>query len=269
VRVFELSSTVVAPARPQTRSRRANQVLRALPDLPPTDVLPQIPAQAVSPESTSLERVPAVDGLLLPSAAAHSLTKRVVDRLAAAVLLLLLVPLLLVIALAIRLSSTGPALYRQERVGLGGRTFTIWKFRTMALDADEHLVRLLVHHGRSNTPMFKVPDDPRITWLGRYLRLSSLDELPQLVNVLRGQMSLVGPRPQRPDEVALYTREQRERLTVRPGLTGLWQVSGRSSIGWDEAVGHDLRYVRTWNLRLDTIILWRTISVVAHGHGAS
>ena len=203
-----------------------------------------------------------------PQPAARSRAKRWIDRTSAALGLVVLLPVLLLIALAIRVQSNGPALYRQQRVGLGGRVFTIWKFRTMNVDADAHLHGLLRHHGRAGTPLFKVPHDPRITALGRSLRRYSIDELPQLVNVLRGEMSLIGPRPQRPDEVALYEPEHLVRLQVRPGLTGLWQVRGRSELDWTDAVLLDLEYVQHWSLRMDAHILARTARVVLHAEGA-
>jgi len=203
-----------------------------------------------------------------PQPAARSLAKRWFDRTSAALGLIVLLPFLLLVALAIRVQSDGPALYRQQRIGLGGKSFTIWKFRTMNVDADAHLHGLLRHHGRAGAPLFKVPHDPRITVLGRSLRRYSIDELPQLVNVLRGEMSLIGPRPQRPDEVALYRPEHVARLQVRPGLTGLWQVHGRSELGWDDAVQLDLQYVHHWSLRLDVHILARTARAVLRADGA-
>ncbi len=267
--MFDLTSTTAPPVHSPTEAKPV-RALHAVPEAPqvPAEGLrqPVIPCPRAAEPITVAAPRPAYPS---PTAAALSIPKAVLDRTVAAILLVILLPFMLLVALAIRLSSSGPALYRQRRVGLSGEPFTIWKFRTMALDADEHLVRLLTHHGRSATPLFKVPNDPRITPLGKYLRISSIDELPQLVNVLRGQMSLVGPRPQCADEVALYTAEQMDRLRVRPGMTGLWQVSGRSDLGWDKAVAYDLDYVRTWSLRLDLAILARTVSVVAHGHGAS
>ena len=204
-----------------------------------------------------------------PATAALSRAKQTLDRTCAALGLVLLLPFLLLVALAIRIQSNGPALYRQQRIGLGGKAFMIWKFRTMTVDADQHLQGLLRHHGRAGVPLFKVPEDPRITALGRRLRRHSIDELPQLVNVVLGDMSLIGPRPQRPDEVALYRQEHTARLQVRPGLTGLWQVHGRSELAWEDAVELDLEYVRAWSLRLDARILARTARVVLQGDGAA
>ena len=167
-----------------------------------------------------------------------------------------------------RWTSPGPAFYRQERIGLCGRSFMIWKFRTMQNGADEQLNDLLARREGAVQPLFKVPGDPRVTPLGRWLRRTSLDELPQLVNVLRGEMSLVGPRPQRMAEVDLYDDWHYERLTVRPGLTGAWQVNGRSDLEWARAVTLDLDYIRTWSMLSDLRILARTARVVVSGRGA-
>ena len=165
--------------------------------------------------------------------------------------------MLLGIALAVRLTSPGPVLYRQERVGLNGRSFTMLKFRSMVVDADRRLDALR-DDNISDGLLFKMRDDPRVTPVGRWLRRLSLDELPQLFNVLGGSMSLVGPRPPLPGEVARYDTSVSRRLLVKPGLTGLWQISGRSDLPWEEAVRLDLRYVENWSLALDLLILWKT-----------
>jgi lipopolysaccharide/colanic/teichoic acid biosynthesis glycosyltransferase len=167
----------------------------------------------------------------------------------------------------IRLSDGGPALFRQTRVGRDGRAFTVFKFRTMVPDAEErksHLVAL----NESDGVLFKMRRDPRITVVGGWLRRWSLDELPQLLNVLIGDMSLVGPRPALPQEAALYGDHVRRRLAVSPGITGLWQVNGRSDLAWDESVRLDLRYVENWSFVLDLQILWKTFSAVFGGSGA-
>jgi lipopolysaccharide/colanic/teichoic acid biosynthesis glycosyltransferase len=194
--------------------------------------------------------------------------KDVVERVASALLIVLLFPVLLIIALSVMATSPGPAIFTQERVGRRGRPFRIWKFRTMVSGAHEQLEALLSMHNRDDEPLFKVPDDPRVTRLGAFLRSTSLDELPQLFNVVAGHMSLVGPRPQVPAEVALYLPGDWSRLDVKPGITGLWQVSGRSSLTWNQAIECDLRYVRDWSLWLDLKILMRTIVVVARRDGA-
>jgi exopolysaccharide biosynthesis polyprenyl glycosylphosphotransferase len=196
------------------------------------------------------------------------LVKHTLDRLIAALLLLLLLPLLVVVALAVRLTSPGPVFYRQERPGQHGRMFSLWKFRTMVDGADARLGEVLRRHGKARQPLFKAPDDPRVTPLGRFLRKYSIDELPQLVNVVRGEMSLVGPRPHQSWEVAQYGPRELVRLRVRPGLTGLWQVSGRSSLPWQIAIDLDLQYIEQWSLRSDLLILMRTPLAVLRGEGA-
>jgi exopolysaccharide biosynthesis polyprenyl glycosylphosphotransferase len=192
------------------------------------------------------------------------IVKEVFDRTTAALALLALLPLLAVLMLAVRLDSPGPVIFRQERVGRGHQNFMVWKFRTMVVDA-EHLRESLVTENEADGMLFKIRNDPRVTRVGRFLRRYSLDELPQLVNVLRGHMSLVGPRPPLPVEVLGYEDDVRRRMVVKPGITGLWQVSGRSDLPWDEAVRLDLRYVENWSLAMDLAILWRTWrAVVAH-----
>ena len=189
--------------------------------------------------------------------------KSVLDRLGSALLLLLLSPVLAVIALIVKMEDGGPVLFRQERVGRDGDTFSMLKFRTMVPDAESLLPSLLtVNEGAG--PLFKLRDDPRVTRIGAVLRKYSLDELPQLINVLRGEMSLVGPRPPLPREVAEYESHVRRRLLVKPGMTGLWQINGRSDLAWEEAVRLDLYYVENWTPVLDLMILWRTINVVVN-----
>jgi exopolysaccharide biosynthesis polyprenyl glycosylphosphotransferase len=197
---------------------------------------------------------------------AHAV-KDVVERVASAFALLLLLPALVAIGVAIRLGSPGPAIFRQVRVGRGGREFTMYKFRTMRADAEDAR-ELLVGHNESDAILFKIRRDPRITRLGGLLRRYSLDELPQLGNVLLGHMSLVGPRPALPAEVQSYDLDPRRRLAVKPGLTGLWQVSGRSDLSWEETVRLDLRYVDNWSLALDAAIVIRTVGAVVAHRGA-
>jgi exopolysaccharide biosynthesis polyprenyl glycosylphosphotransferase len=195
------------------------------------------------------------------------LLKQVIERASAAVLLVLLLPALAIIALAVRLTSRGPALFRQTRVGVRGKEFTLFKFRSMDEDAEEWLPSL-AEHNEFDGPMFKIRRDPRVTPIGRFIRRWSLDELPQLWNVVRGDMALIGPRPPLPHEVSQYAEDVRRRLLVRPGLTGLWQVSGRSNLSWEETVRLDLSYVENWSLALDLQILWRTVWAVLRGRGA-
>jgi exopolysaccharide biosynthesis polyprenyl glycosylphosphotransferase len=195
------------------------------------------------------------------------LVKDVVDRLGALLLLALAGPVLLGVALCVRLTSRGPVLFRQVRVGRDGRLFRIFKFRSMYVDAEARLAELR-HLNEQDGVLFKMRDDPRVTRVGRWLRRYSVDELPQLLNVLLGQMSLVGPRPPLPSEVAVYADDVRRRLAVKPGMTGLWQVSGRSDLPWEEAVRLDLRYVENWSLSLDLVILLRTMTAVVRSSGA-
>jgi exopolysaccharide biosynthesis polyprenyl glycosylphosphotransferase len=193
--------------------------------------------------------------------------KEVVDRVGAAFLLLLFSPLLAVLSAAIAVNSRGPVFYTQRRVGKDGRQFTIVKFRTMVRDA--HAMRAALTSANEGAGLlFKMREDPRVTRVGAVLRRWSLDELPQLFNVVAGSMSLVGPRPPLPDESARYAPDVRRRLLVKPGVTGLWQVSGRSDLSWDEAVRLDLRYVEDWSLALDAEILWKTARAVFSGDGA-
>lgn len=194
--------------------------------------------------------------------------KRMMDVVGAVCLTILLSPLLSAIAVAVKLGSRGPAIYKQERVGLDGRTFTILKFRSMADGSDAQLGDLLKLHHKGDVPLFKVENDPRQTPLGAILRRYSLDELPQLFNVVGGSMSLVGPRPQRPAEVALYSGDAVHRLGVRPGMTGLWQVSGRSNLSWRESAQLDIDYAYNWSLLGDLQILARTLPAVIAREGA-
>ncbi len=193
--------------------------------------------------------------------------KSAVDRTGAALGLLLLLPLLALVAAAIRLTSPGPAFHRQIRHGRAGTPFTMWKFRTMVADAESRKAEL-AGVNENDGLMFKMRRDPRVTRVGRVLRRLSLDELPQLVNVVRGEMSLVGPRPPLPDEVAHYDEVERRRLAVKPGITGVWQISGRSELSWDETLAIDLRYVDNWSFAADVGVMARTVRAVVDGRGA-
>ena len=197
---------------------------------------------------------------------AMGVVKAALDRVAGAALLLLAAPLLSVLCVAIRRDSPGPAIFRQTRVGINGREFTMFKLRTMRQDAEKELAPL-----QSTAPssmLFKLKHDPRITRLGRVLRRTSLDELPQLVNVVRGEMSLIGPRPPLPGEFLQYDAEAEHRLVVRPGMTGLWQVSGRSDLGWDDSLALDLHYIDNWRFSDDLVIAARTVGAVLLRRGA-
>jgi exopolysaccharide biosynthesis polyprenyl glycosylphosphotransferase len=198
---------------------------------------------------------------------ARRVVKGAFDTLVALLLIVLGAPLLGLIALLVRLDSPGPALFRQMRVGRDGKHFPIVKFRTMFMDAEAGLAELQKDNEHDGV-LFKMRDDPRVTRIGRWLRRFSLDELPQLLNIVRGEMSLVGPRPPLPSEVAQYPDDLRRRLVVKPGLTGLWQISGRADLSWDDAVRLDLRYVENWSLTLDLVILLRTAAAVLRRSGA-
>ncbi|MFI5930862.1 sugar transferase [Actinoplanes sp. NPDC051494] len=196
---------------------------------------------------------------------ARRLVKGLFDMTVALVLLLLLAPVFLVIAIVITVDTGGPVFFRQVRVGRGGEPFRMVKFRSMHVDAE---ARLAAVRGDNPGVLFKMREDPRITRSGRLLRRYSLDELPQLVNVLLGEMSLVGPRPPLPAEVEKYPDDMRRRLVVKPGMTGLWQVSGRSDLSWEDSIRLDLQYVENWSLTVDLVILMRTAMAVVRGSGA-
>ncbi len=201
-------------------------------------------------------------------AGVRRIVKGLFDRSVAGLALLLLLPALLAIAVLIRSTSNGPALFRQVRVGRAGSTFTMLKFRSMRECAEEELATLVDQNEAADGVLFKLRNDPRVTPFGAQLRRFSLDELPQLLNVARGQMSLVGPRPPLPTEVERYETDVHRRLLVKPGLTGLWQISGRSDLSWEESVRLDLHYVENWTLALDLMILWKTFFAVVKRNGA-
>ncbi|SDF22752.1 exopolysaccharide biosynthesis polyprenyl glycosylphosphotransferase [Blastococcus fimeti] len=202
-----------------------------------------------------------------PAYVREPLLKEVFDRVLGTLFLLLATPVLLVAMAAVRLGGRGPVFYRQLRVGRNGKPFRMFKLRTMVPDADRSRAGLLDLSDRDGL-MFKMRNDPRVTPVGRWLRRSSVDELPQLWNVVRGDMALVGPRPPLPEEHAAYQDAVHRRLHVKPGITGLWQVSGRADLSWDESVRLDLRYVDNWSIMLDLEILWKTVRAVVHGKGA-
>ncbi|MEV6968411.1 sugar transferase [Hamadaea sp. NPDC051192] len=195
------------------------------------------------------------------------IVKNVVERILAIGGLLVALPVLVLVAIAVKLDSRGPILFRQRRVGQHGIEFDVFKFRTMVVDADQ-LVETMTGLNETNGLMFKMRQDPRVTRVGRILRKYSLDELPQLVNVVRGDMSLVGPRPPLPKEVAKYDGDVARRLLVKPGITGLWQVSGRSDLSWEDGIRLDLYYVENWSLTSDLSILWKTVGAVVRSRGA-
>ena len=232
--------------------------------------LPRVPPSATClPEVRWRNGYPVVE-LTRPSVmGTQLLVKRATDLLLAGVALVLVAPLLAVIALAIRLTSPGPIFFRQTRIGQGGRRFTIFKFRTMVPGADQQREALLAQSVYSDARLFKLVDDPRVTPLGGILRRSSLDELPQLWNVICGDMSMVGPRPPLPSEVELYQGHHYARFDVKPGITGPWQVSGRNTIqDFDTVIRLESAYIRRWSLWLDLELLCRTVPVVLSGRGA-
>lgn len=193
--------------------------------------------------------------------------KRLFDITVAALLILISSPLMLIIAMLVKIDSRGPVIFRQDRIGIEGRPFQMLKFRSMVVDA-ETLLSQLQEQNEGEGLLFKIKNDPRITRVGQVLRKYSLDELPQLFNILSGSMSLVGPRPPLPNEVEAYEHDVRRRLLVKPGLTGLWQVSGRSNLSWQDSVRLDLYYVENWSLAGDLVIILRTVRAVFRGTGA-
>lgn len=195
--------------------------------------------------------------------------KRVIDIVLAAIGLLVFSPIMLIVVIAIKLEDfKGPVLFSQERVGKLGEIFKMYKFRSMYVDAEQRLQELQ-HLNEQTGPVFKIKDDPRITKVGKFIRKTSLDELPQLVNVLRGEMSIVGPRPALPREVKQYNAYQKQRLLVKPGITCIWQVSGRNNIGFDEWVELDLEYIKNQSLGLDIKLILQTIPALLGDHNAS
>lgn len=196
------------------------------------------------------------------------IAKRAFDIIGSLGLIVLFSPVMLAVAIAVKVTSKGPVFYSQERIGLHGKPFKMFKFRSMVVGADDQLQSLLDQQGTSDRPLFKVNNDPRITPVGRFIRRYSLDELPQFFNALIGTMSLVGPRPQREAEVALYDDDAHRRLFMKPGITGLWQVSGRSDLSWDDAIRLDLYYVENWSITSDIIVVARTAAAIVRPSGA-
>ncbi len=263
------ADTVIVLSCPELDGRALRRLAWRLED----DDVDLILASALIDVAGERTTIRPVDGLPLLHvdhprlAGAGRVVKAIFDRVGAAVLICLFAPLLALVAVAVKVGSPGPVIFRQVRVGKAGREFPMLKFRTMSRDADAYLAELRSCND-SDGVLFKMRDDPRVTRVGRWLRRYSLDELPQLFNVLLGQMSLVGPRPPLPSEVAAYPDDLRRRLAVKPGMTGLWQVSGRSDLPWEEAVRLDLRYVENWTLTMDLAILLRTVSAVLRSSGA-
>lgn len=198
---------------------------------------------------------------------AYYFIKRTMDIIGASLGVIALGPLMIIVAIAIKLESEGPIIFAQDRVGLNGRHFKMYKFRSMVINAEELLVKLKAKNEMSG-PMFKIKDDPRITKLGRFIRRTSIDELPQLFNVLRGNMSLVGPRPNLPREVAKFSDNHKQKLAVKPGLTCYWQVMGRSNIDFEEWMELDIKYIKERSLWLDIKLIFMTVGVLFGDEGA-
>jgi exopolysaccharide biosynthesis polyprenyl glycosylphosphotransferase len=237
------------------------------------DVLLSLPTQYPSSGTVEVANVSGFDFPMLglrrvPTDEARLAVKRVLDMVGCMIGLILAAPIIIATAIAVKTTSEGPIFFGQVRAGRNGRKFTMYKFRSMVVDA-EKLREKLQHLNEMDGPVFKIKHDPRITRVGRFIRKTSIDELPQLFNVLVGDMSLVGPRPPLPSEVEQYEPWQRRRLSVKPGLTGLWQVSGRNQVDFDEWMQLDLRYIDTWSLWLDIKIILKTVPVVLFHKGAS
>jgi exopolysaccharide biosynthesis polyprenyl glycosylphosphotransferase len=225
------------------------------------------PARRARMSVEDLDGIPLLSYASAPQEVPPLMAKRALDLVGSAAGLLLLSPVLLLVALAVTLDSPGPVLFRQRRLGLAGRQFTLYKFRSMRVGAEAEQA-VLAARNEMDGPAFKIRQDPRVTRVGRFLRRASLDELPQLWNVLRGEMSLVGPRPPLPEEARRYERWQRRRLSVKPGITCTWQVSGRNEVGFRRWIELDLAYIDGWSLWQDVRIMLRTIPAVLLGRGA-
>ena len=237
------------------------------------DVLFALPSTVPHKGTMQIANVSGFDYPLLnlrrtPTSEARLAVKRVLDFVGGTIGFLLLSPVMLATAIAIKLDSKGPVIFKQVRAGRNGRKFTMYKFRSMVADAEELKARL-AHLNEMGGPVFKIKKDPRITKIGAFIRKTSIDELPQLFNIIAGDMSIVGPRPALPSEVSQYRPWQRRRLSVKPGLTGLWQVSGRNQVDFEEWMQLDLEYIDTWSLWQDIKIILKTVPVVLFRKGAS
>jgi exopolysaccharide biosynthesis polyprenyl glycosylphosphotransferase len=267
------AETVIITASPRLSSRKIRELSWSLdPEKTSMIVAPSV----VDVAGPRLHARP-VDGLSLIEVdfpqfqGGRRFLKRVFDIAVSVVAIIALTPVWLIVPLVIKADDRGPVFFRQTRVGLDGREFRMWKFRSMRPDAEQVLARLkneLEERDAGNVVMFKMRDDPRVTRVGRFLRASSIDELPQLFNVLGGSMSLVGPRPPLPREVETYEARVTRKFLVKPGITGLWQVNGRSALSWEESVRLDLSYAENWSMMLDIQILFRTAKVVLRRDGA-
>ena len=263
---FALRAILVAPSR----DLRAGRAHPAFADPAEFRFVGDVDTTRIEHEDGPLGPTSAMMRLVRPGERGRQLVvKRATDIVISAILLVLLAPLYALVAVAVRITSRGPALFRQVRVGQGGRHFQMWKFRSMIATAEEQQEELRQRNVYGDEPLFKIAHDPRITGFGRFLRRTSLDELPQFWNVLRGEMSLVGPRPPLPDEVARYHERHFVRLDVRPGLTGPWQVSGRNRIvHFEDVVRMESEYIAEWSFARDALILARTLPAVIRMDGA-
>jgi exopolysaccharide biosynthesis polyprenyl glycosylphosphotransferase len=262
---------IYVAGRPMDHAREMQTVVR---DLEEVGMPFALPLHAMSFQRAKLlGDAPTDDGYLhylsTESKPAQWALKRLVDIVCSAAALLVLSPLLVGVAIAIKITSPGPVFFKQVRVGLHGAKFNLLKFRSMVVDADALKDQLLAQNEHKEGPVFKMKNDPRITSIGRFIRKYSIDELPQLVNILRGDMTIVGPRPAVPREVVQYKAWQRRRLSVRPGLTCTWQVSGRNEIPFEQWMRMDLQYVDQWSLAMDAALILKTVPVVLTGKGAS
>jgi exopolysaccharide biosynthesis polyprenyl glycosylphosphotransferase len=233
-------------------------------------LVPDLYELSLSLSRIGMEAIEGIPLLGIRQASSNTLQRlvtRAVDIILSVLILLVGFPFWLCVALAIRLNSPGEVIYRQTRIGKNGLPFKVYKFRSMYKDAERVLSDLMIYN-EAQGPLFKMKSDPRVTPVGKFLRRTSFDEIPQLINVIRGEMSLVGPRPPLPQEVAEYQVWHKERLSVKPGMTGLWQVRGRSDLSFDEGVLMDLYYIQNWSLRLYFQILLRTIPAVIMSRGA-
>lgn len=226
------------------------------------------PMRVATSRLMHLEDIPLLNLSTIPEAHGKVLMKRTLDLVGSTILIMMLSPMLLLLAILVKLDSKGPVFFLQERMGQNQRRFKMIKYRSMVTNAEEIKASLMAMNEQDG-PVFKITNDPRITRLGRFIRRYSLDEFPQLFNVWRGEMSLVGPRPPIPSEVEQYTWSQRRRLSIKPGMTGPWQVSGRNMIGFEEWVEMDLAYIDSWSIGLDFLILLKTFRAVVAGRGAS
>lgn len=267
VREQEIQEVIIA--LPYNAYERQKELIMKISDLPViVHVVPDLlDVIAVKAHSEVMLDVPVISVRQPCIEGSEAAIKRAIDIVVSLLALLVFVPIMVIIGILIKLDSKGPILFRQERIGLNGKAFRIYKFRTMVIDAEKRLDQL-IKLSELDQPAFKIQNDPRVTGIGRFLRRTSIDELPQLINVLRGEMSLVGPRPEEVRIVRMYSYEQRHRLTVKPGITGPMQVNGRGDLGFDERLELEINYIKHYSLFRDLVLLAQTIPAVIFGKGA-